>query len=153
LNELTNGSKKSVDISNLVINGNTINKPESIANEFNKFFATAGKNVAESVPKSKINHETYLPYTNVPDLEFERITSVHVSDIINSFPNKSSTKLDGISLKLLKYVKFEIREPLAHIFSLSLESGVFPNQYLKQGIQLLVTTIGQFPLYLHFLKF
>jgi hypothetical protein len=42
LNELTNGSKKSVDISNLVINGNTINKPESIANEFNKFFCNCG---------------------------------------------------------------------------------------------------------------
>jgi hypothetical protein len=31
-----------------------------------------------------------------------------------------------ISIKLLKYISFEIREPLAHIFSLSLESGTFP---------------------------
>ncbi len=28
----------------------------------------------------------------------------------------------------MKYVNFEIREPLAHIFSLSLENGTFPNR-------------------------
>jgi hypothetical protein len=128
LYELTNGNKKKVEISNLLVDGNNINQPETIANVFNKFFATAGKNVAESVPRSNVNPTTYLPYSNVPDLEFDRISSAHVSDIIKSFPNKSSVDLDGISLKLLKYVKFEIREPLAHIFNLSLESGQFPTR-------------------------
>jgi hypothetical protein len=125
LNELTGSSRKDVGIENLVIDGQYVNQPEIIASEFNKFFATAGKKVAESVPKS-IDPTSYLSYTDVPDLSFDHITSAHISDILKSFPNKSSSDLDGISLKLLKYVNFEICEPLAHIFSLSLENGIFP---------------------------
>lgn len=41
---------------------------------------------------------------------------------------KSSTDLDGISSKLLKSVRAEIESPLAHIFNLSLTTGVFPHK-------------------------
>jgi Notch-like protein len=51
---------------------------------------------------------------------------VHLSDVLKFFPNKSSLDADGISLKLLKYVAIEVSTPLAHIFNLSLENGIFP---------------------------
>ncbi len=63
-----------------------------------------------------------------PDLEFGNINSLHVSDIIKSFPNKQSLDIDGISLKLLKFVRNEVSIPLAHIFNLSFESGIFPSK-------------------------
>ncbi len=62
----------------MLVDGHNINQPETIANAFNKFFVTAGKNVAESVPRSNVNPNTYLPYSNVPDLEFDHISSAHV---------------------------------------------------------------------------
>jgi hypothetical protein len=40
--------------------------------------------------------------------------------------NKSSPDADGITLKLLEFVSFEIAQPPSHIFNLSLEQGVFP---------------------------
>ena len=41
---------------------------------------------------------------------------------------KNSTDLDGISSKLLKAISYEIERPLAHIFSLSLSTGIFPEK-------------------------
>jgi hypothetical protein len=52
---------------------------------------------------------SYLPGTNIPDLEFE-----------------PSTYWNGVSLKLIKYVTANGREHSAHIFSSILESEVFP---------------------------
>ena len=51
---------------------------------------------------------------------------MHVLDIIKSFESKSSLDIDGISLKLVKFVAHEISRPLAHIFNLSLQNGIFP---------------------------
>ena len=47
-------------------------------------------------------------------------------DIIKSFDSKSSPDIDGISLKLIKFIAYEISRPLAHIFNQSLEKGIFP---------------------------
>ncbi len=49
-----------------------------------------------------------------------------VGNTIKSLVSKNSTDLDGISSKLLKVVSYEKEPPLAHIFSLSLSTGIFP---------------------------
>ena len=51
---------------------------------------------------------------------------VHVTDFIKAFEPKKSLDLDGLSMQLLKFISVEISTPLAHIFNLSLELGVFP---------------------------
>jgi len=50
-----------------------------------------------------------------------------VIDIIKSLPSKSSSDLSGISSKLIKHIRSEIAVPLSHIFTLSLNNGVFPD--------------------------
>ena len=42
--------------------------------------------------------------------------------------SKSSTDANGISIKLLKNIKYQISEPLSHLFSLSVSTGVFPSK-------------------------
>ena len=61
-------------------------------------------------------------------LEFYNITSNVICDIIKSFQSKSSLDADGLSTKLLKEIKNEICVPLAHIFKLSVQQGVFPSK-------------------------
>ena len=51
---------------------------------------------------------------------------LHVIDIIKSFDSKASPDIDGISLKLVKFIAYEISRPISHIFNLSLEKGIFP---------------------------
>ena len=42
--------------------------------------------------------------------------------------SKSSTDANGISAKILKSIKYQVSEPLSHLFSLSISTGVFPSK-------------------------
>jgi hypothetical protein len=132
LNEIS-GVKKASNGSNIPyieVNGNTINSPQDIANEFNSFFVTAGKNISDSVPLSNRTPESYFPHTDEPPPEFNlgNINAQHVRDIVKSFSSKQSADIDGLSLKLLKFVSNEVCIPLAHIFDLSFTTGIFPSK-------------------------
>jgi potassium voltage-gated channel Eag-related subfamily H protein 8 len=132
LNEIS-GVKKvcnGTNIPYIEVNGNTINSPQDIANEFNSFFVTAGKNISDNVPPSSRTPESYFLLTDDPPPEFNlgNINAQHIRDIVKSFPNKQSTDIDGLSLKLLKFVSNEVCVPLAHIFDLSFTTGIFPSK-------------------------
>jgi hypothetical protein len=73
---------------------------------------------------------SYIPDydPNKPKFEFDIPGPVHIIDIVKSFDSKSSVDIDGLSLKFLKSIIHEISVPLAHIFKLSLENGVFPDK-------------------------
>jgi len=104
----------------------TCNKDK--ANAFNNFFTSIGVEIHDSVLPTQKNFADYLPEIPVqPKLEFDEIGPIHVSDIIKSLPNKSSSDLTGVSLKLLKAIRTEVCTPLVHIFNLSLTQGIFPD--------------------------
>jgi hypothetical protein len=129
LNELTSSSKnKSTKIPSLITPNETITEPTAIAEEFNSFFSQAGQQISDSVPLTNVTPESYLPPIDAPAFELGNTGPIHVSDLIKSFPSKTSLDIDGISLKLLKYIKIEISTPLAYIFDLSLTEGIFPNK-------------------------
>jgi hypothetical protein len=73
-----------------------------------------------------------LSYINLdnppPNLEFSNIGQSQIIEIIKQFDNKTSPDLDGISVALLKKVAVQVSSPLAHIFNLSIQQGIFPNQ-------------------------
>jgi hypothetical protein len=74
---------------------------------------------------------SFLNAENVyPDMEFENIGPSFLCDIINEFVPKKSFDIDGISMNLVKFISTSISVPLAHIYSLSLRNGTFP-EFLK----------------------
>ena len=60
-------------------------------------------------------------------LRFEPITVDTISRIINDLKPKTSTGVDSVSNKLLKFVKNVISEPLSIIINQMLKSGIFPD--------------------------
>jgi hypothetical protein len=130
LNEISGSKKnnKNNNIAHVNANGQMLDNATDIVNEFNSFFVNAGQNISDSVPSSSKTPESFFPPRDNPPPEFElnNINATYISDIIKSFPNKQSCDVDGLSLKLIKFVRGEISVPLAHIFDLSLTSGVFP---------------------------
>ncbi len=94
------------------------------------FFSTVGTKIASSLPNSDIDPLSYCP--ELPDtvrhLELEGCGPMLVGNTIKTLVSKNSTDLDGISSKLLKAISYEIERPLAHIFSLSLSTGIFPEK-------------------------
>jgi hypothetical protein len=104
-----------------------------IANKFNTFFSSVGNQISEAVQPTEKSACDYLAENpEIPLLEMGGTSQAQIVEIIKAFESKSSTDLDGISTKLLKYVAYEISFPLTHVFNLSLASGNFPSK-LKQS--------------------
>jgi hypothetical protein len=106
-----------------------VSDPPLIANHFNQFFTTVGKQISESVIPVTKNAEDYIDYgRDIPDFNLQNTTPEHIQKIIKKLQPKMSVDSDGISTKMIKFVGPEISYPLFHVFNLSLVSGVFPEK-------------------------
>jgi hypothetical protein len=130
LKEAMGGGAPLDDISDISVNGVHISDKTQMADEFNNFFSCIGKQISDSIPPSTINPLSYLNnLPDVPNLEFFPCGPNQIITLVRSFENKSSPDLDGISINLIKKVIVEIATPLSHIFTLSLNHGVFPELF------------------------
>ena len=99
-------------------NGNSISEPKQIANAFNDFFISIGDGGLLNA-KTKNNFNQYMPRKTKCTLRSEPITVDTISRIINDLKPKTSTGVDSVSNKLLKFVKNVISEPLSIIINQS----------------------------------
>jgi len=128
IGEALNKQTVTSSIPEILVQDMTLTNDTDKANAFNSFFSNVGPSVYNSVPTTTRTPESFVPENpEVPLLDFGNIGPIYVSDIIKSLPNKSSADLDGVSLKLVKTVRTEICTPLAHIFDLSISTGIFPD--------------------------
>jgi hypothetical protein len=129
LKEAANLNKPKSSIDKIDKDGKILTEPLDIANEFNDFFTSVGVNIAESILPTSVKAEDFMPVLeNVQNLDLGTTSQVHICDIIKSLKTKNSCDTDGLSTKLLQKLAIEISWPLAHIFRLSLNSGVFPSR-------------------------
>jgi len=132
MNEVLNVQSTKQQIQKIQSNGKTFTNKKEIANEFNNFFAEAGIKISRAVKNTVTTPESYLTPKNTCHLDLGKTSPADIVAIIKEMKSKSSTDIDGISMKLLKYVASEISCPLSHIFNLSIQQGIFPKA-LKQG--------------------
>ena len=94
----------------------------------NLMITSIGQSISNNVIPTSKTPESYLNDFDPQKTKFNlgNTGQMHVLDIIKSFDSKASPDIDGLSLKLVKYVAHEISRPLAHIFNLSLQKGIFP---------------------------
>ena len=128
LKETTFGDKSFNNISEINANGELKSTPKDISEEFNNFFTNIGQSISNNVIPTLTNPESYINDFDPSKTKFNlgNTGQIHVMDIIKSFESKASLYIDGVSLKLIKFVAYEISCPLSHIFNLSLEKGIFP---------------------------
>jgi hypothetical protein len=128
LKEAANLNKNTSKIEKINKDGVLLTEPLEIADEFNDFFTGIGVKISESVRPTVVQPEFYLPdLPNIVDLDLGGTSQVHICDIIKSLQPKKSCDIDGLSTKLLKDISTEISWPLAHIYGLSLNTGIFPS--------------------------
>jgi hypothetical protein len=106
-----------------------------MAQSFNTYFAKIGPEIADSIEKSNIDPISFMPINpNVPDFVINNTGQIHVIDVVNSMYSKSSVDCNNVNMDLVKFVVYEICVPLAHIFQLSIETGIFPDQFKSSRI-------------------
>lgn len=106
----------------------TVTDPTEIANVFNNYFINIGVKLASAIDNNN-DYSTYKQYLIRPagsNCTMEKVTETDVIAHINKMKNKSSSGYDGISNKMLKYVKNEISKVLALVINQMLETGIFP---------------------------
>lgn len=133
INSMVN--RKVRDQSNVIsIHGENvdISDPGEIANEFNDYFITVGRNSFPAELSLPCDCCTSYRFTNnafsTNSFYFEPISGVELLKEIRSLKNSYSCGNDGISNFILKHIAYNIADILAHIFNLSVNFGIFPEQ-------------------------
>ena len=97
---------------NLFHDGVELSDAKEIATAFNSYFATIGEKLAASIHKNNNGSDDFQQYLDTPAetrLKFNCITEKKTIKAINRLENKSSSGHNGISNKLLKLIKNELK--------------------------------------------
>ena len=120
----------SYKVSQLKINGVTIDNTNDIVNNFNDFFVNVGPDTDAKIPVTVNNsHESYLKDRNLNEFIVSHVTEEEILEIIKQLENKSTGPY-SIPLKLLNIIPDLIVEPLCKLINNSFSHGIFPD-FLK----------------------
>ena len=106
--------------------GKTFTDPHEIASKFNDFFVNIGASLAKKIKNPGGSPLDYIDGCFPPFENFDLPDSNEVQDIIDKL-KPTAAGHDEIRITLVKEIKTSIVNPLTFIFSLSLETGVVPN--------------------------
>ena len=130
LRELTTGKSCNQTINKINSQNNELlTDPKQIAEEFNKFFVDAGHKVAsfiQPVQKDPIAYLSEINSPSPPEMHLNEISQGEFINIVEQMEPKSSQDLNGVSTKIIKYLRYELATPLVYLFNLSIRNGIFP---------------------------
>lgn len=133
INKITNPAKELISCA----------EPTLVVNKINNVFANVGKELALKItngnrsavlhsPQQTRNDTTQTePCPPLNSMSLYATDCEEIEQIINDLKNTSATGWDGIPTSVIKSAKVVLVPILAHIFNLSLGSGVFPLVFKK----------------------
>jgi hypothetical protein len=112
-----------------LINGEYVSDKSAIATAFNVYFTELGSKLANNIDiPENIDFKNYLNRPSLNVFKFEQVDKSYILKVIDSLKPKSSTGIDEMSTKMLKYVKFELGNILTLMVNQTLKTGIFPNK-------------------------
>ena len=123
------------------LNNNTITDSTLIAESLNNYFINIGPQLANDISFYE-ESDNDLNNENVSGARLSQNTSFHFSQIeihnvysiLNNLKANKSTGLDKIPAKILKLSAEIIAPSLTYIFNLSLESGIYINEWKRARV-------------------
>ena len=111
----------------LNIDDNIIEDQAVIADEFNKYFTDIAEKIAEEINPTDRPPDDFLREQNS---EFRMVPAgpQKIIEIVNKLESKTSKDQYNLSNVLIKKIISSICEPLSHIISKSIETGLVPNK-------------------------
>lgn len=102
-----------------------IENPVEICEIMNNHFVSIGKTLSSVI--SNIS-ESFEDQSSVLSMFLEPTNLLEIENIIDQLDSKKATGFDGISVKVIKVVKFEISPILLFIISQSFKTGIIPKK-------------------------
>ena len=121
--------KRKVDstVISLEINGKVTSDLPKVAESFNTFFATIADKIKNDIPKSPKTYKDFLKNPNPNTMFLANVSPNEVLECLNSLDTSKANGPASIPAKALNLIKAEISTPLAEIFNMSFNTGVFPD--------------------------
>ena len=109
--------------------GELSNDGKTIADKFNSFFSNIGLKLAREMESTTNGtYEKFLTNPCLNKLSLLPIDEETTIKIIDGIKAKNSEGVDGLSVKLLKAIKYETSKAITHIINQSLHTGIFPDK-------------------------
>ena len=134
INELNSRNrKKTNNISEIKMGEEVITSPTEMAEAFNSYFTNVGVNLAAKIPSPKFTPEYYLTPTD-KIFSIQITTTTTVCRLLKAIDENKSVGLDNIPNKLLKMAADIVAPSLTEIFSQSINTGIFPNNWKEARV-------------------
>ena len=111
----------------LDINKEEITVKKIIAETLNKFFTNVGSNLADKIPASSTNFESYFPDITTA-LSDKPLSEKEFKDVFFTLKTNESPGYDNLNVNVMKRMYHELKIPLMNTFSQSLSTGIFPDK-------------------------
>jgi hypothetical protein len=138
INEILNKKPKATKLcypKHFSINNQLVTDKTLIAEEFNSFFTSVGRNLASSITHNSINTPNDYLNDNITTIfQLETVTEADVSKIIRQLKPVSSCGHDNITPKLLKALCPHLVIPLTLIINQAILSGIFPDSLKRAKV-------------------
>ena len=112
-----------------LVDGKLISDKLIIAKQLNSCFSNIGQNLASEIIAP--NNKSFTDYLISPcgiGFNFVNVTVADIMKIIDNLQAKTSSGVDGLSVKLLKLIKDDVASSITLIINQSFQSGIFPDQ-------------------------
>ena len=124
---------KTKKLSEIRMGEQVITSPTEIAEVFNNYFSTVGSNLASDIPSTEYGPEYYLESTHsIFFLKPPTVDTVH--KLLTKIDEKKSVGLDNIPSKLLKIATDVVAPSLTAIFTASINTGIFPQEWKESRV-------------------
>ena len=124
---------KTKKISETRMGEEVITSPTEISEAFNNYFSTVGSNLASDIALTEYGPEYYLePTHSIFSLKTPTVDTVY--KLLTKIDEKKSVGLDNIPNKLLKIAADVIAPSLTAIFTASINTGIFPQEWKESRV-------------------
>ena len=124
---------KTKKISETRMGEQVITSPTEISEAFNNYFSTVGSNLASDIALTEYGPEYYLePTHSIFSLKTSTVDTVY--KLLTKIDEKKSVGLDNIPNKLLKIAADVIAPSLTAIFTASINTGIFPQEWKESRV-------------------
>jgi hypothetical protein len=112
INQATGVVTSKSKITELSVNNSTLCNDKDMAMAFNEHFTNIGSEIINSIDETNVDPISYIPnFPNVPEFSINNTGPIHVIDVVKSMPSKHSSDSYNVSMKLVKFVIYEIAVP------------------------------------------
>ena len=114
-------------ISSLKIDEEISSDPKVMANSFNNYFSSIGKDLQRQIYYYGNDFTHYLKQPNDHNFFINPTDEVEIINIIDNLCTNKATGPHSIPTDILQIIKFNIVTPLSEIINLSFSTGIYPD--------------------------